>query len=435
MKTLRILIILFHSSKNIGDRAILESTIERFRNHIEDPEFLVVANYPEEPFFNNRQISVEPSPWVLVGKTDDKSIFSQIWRFIFGIFWALISKLSLSTTKELPGYLPQKWHNLFQTYLNADIIVGSGGNQFYSSGRYGWPFPLNAMSVWLAHLFGKPLFTMPQSIGPLKRPWEKKLLAHLYRQNRMTFLRDNRSIQLAKKLDLVKNVSYAPDLAFRPSEVDSDKAKSFLNQWGFNKSDNNIGMTIIAPMGFALDKKQVENYYLTLKGLIEKMIRTIDCEVFLFRQVSGPTRLENDGIINEIIANKINSPEKKRVHVINQEFSPTLMMALYRQMDLFIASRLHSGIFALCGNVPTVFIGYLSKTMGVLEALGLDAWGKELSNINPENIWLLVNKAWDQKNRMRSDLKRLMPHVFEQADKVIIKVLIDYQNLLRNSKS
>lgn len=434
MKTLRIIIILFHSSRNIGDRAILESTLTGFRNNIDDPEFIVVANYPEEPFFNNHQINVEPSPWVLVGKTDDKSIFSQIWQFIFGIFWALISKLSLSTIKDLPRYLPPKWHNLFQTYLNADIIVGSGGNQFYSTGRYGWPFPLNAMSVWLAHLFGKPLFTMPQSIGPLKRSWEKKLLGHLYRQNQMTFLRDNRSIQLAKKIDLVENVSYAPDLAFRPSEVDSKKAKSHLKQWGFNESSNNIGMTIIAPMGFALDKKQVENYYLTLKGLIEKLIRAIDCDVYLFRQVSGPTRLENDGIINEIIANKIDSSEKKRVHVINQEFSPMLMIAIYRQMDLFIASRLHSGIFALCGNVPTVFIGYLSKTMGVLEALGLDAWGIELSNINPENIWQLVKKAWDQKNRMRSDLKERMPQVFEQADKVIIEVLIDYQKLINNSK-
>ena len=426
MKFLRITIILFHSSQNIGDRAILESTIDRLRNVAENTEFVIVANYPEEPYFNSLNVVVEPSPWVHVGRTESQPFFCQIYRFLFGIFWAFISKLFLLNKRGLPSFIPHHWRSLFQTYLDADIIIGSGGNQFYSSGRFGWPFPLNAMSVWLAHLFQKPLFILPQSIGPLKRTWERYLLASLYRKNRLTFLRDNRSLQLAKTLDLCENVFYAPDLAFRSIDFEPSKAICELRQYGFNESKNKIGMTIIAPMGFALNKNEVENYYSTLKGLIERMIQTINCEVYLFRQVSGPTDLENDGLVNEIIASRIKSPEKESVHVVNREYSTDLMMALYGQMDLFVASRLHSGIFALCGRRPTVFIGYLSKTMGVLEALGLETWGLELQNINHENVWQLVEKAWEQRYSIGSYLNELMPQVFQQTDRVITKILDDY---------
>jgi len=433
VKSLRIVIILFHSSQNIGDRAILESTIDRLRVMAENTEFVIIANYPEEPYFNRMNIVVEPSPWVHVGKTENQPFFYQLFHFLFGIGWAFISKLFLLSRKDLPFFVPHRWRNLFQTYLDADIIIGSGGNQFYSSGRFGWPFPLNAMSVWLAHIFQKPLFIMPQSIGPLKRIWERYVLASLYRKNRLTFLRDNRSLSLAKRLNLSKNVIYAPDLAFRSIDLDSKKAIRELEQWGFNESTFRIGMTIIAPMGFALNKNEVENYYSTLIGLIERMIRTINCEVYLFRQVSGPTDLENDGLVNELISSRIKSPEKESVHVVNCEYSTDLMMALYGQMDLFVASRLHSGIFALCSRRPTVFIGYLSKTMGVLEALGLETWGLELRNINHENVWQLVENAWEQRCAIGSYLNELMPQVFQQTDSVIKKIQDDYKRLIENS--
>jgi len=57
---------------------------------------------------------------------------------------------------------------------------------------------------------------------------------------------------------------------------------------------------------------------------------------------------------------------------INQAVKPALLKACYGYMQAFLASRLHSGVFALGMNVPTIFIGYLSKTHGVLEALGLE---------------------------------------------------------------
>jgi len=400
---------------------------------MKNAEFIIVANYPKEPFFRDQNVIVEPSPWVHVGKTEDKPFYCQLFWFVLGILWALISKMFLIAKKDLPAFIPKNWRGLFQTYLDADIIIGSGGNQFYSSGRFGWPFPLNAMSVWLAHLFQKPLFIMPQSIGPLKRAWERYVLASLYRKNRLTFLRDNRSLQLANRLKLNGSVFYAPDLAFRNIDFDPNNAIGVFEKLGFDESVNNIGMTIIAPMGHALNKDDVENYYSTLKGLIERMINTLHCEVYLFRQVSGPTPLENDGLVNETIASRIKGPEKESVHVVNQEFPTDLLMALYEQMDLFIASRLHSGIFAICGRRPTVFFGYLSKTMGVLEALGLETWGIELENMTPENVWCLVNRAWAQRSSIISYLNELMPQVFQEGDRVILKVLDDYNTMLKES--
>lgn len=424
MKSLNLLIVLVHSSKNIGDRAILESTVTRFRKVLHDPRIVVLANYPDEAYFKSVDYQVEPSPWVLVGKTYDRPTVYQIASFLIGIGWALLTRLSLLFTEGIPVFVPQKWRNLFQGFLDADLVIGSGGNQFYASGKYGWPFPLNAMSVWLAHLFKKPFYGMPQSIGPLKRKWEINLLTSLYRDNKITFLRDRKSMRLAEEIGL-HNVNYAPDLAFSPNDVKVGEAIRELKKFGFNENKHNVGMTVIGPMGRALDRGQVDLYYEIIALTIEHMMETFECDVYIFRQVSGPSKLEDDGLANVHVCNKINPSFATQLHLINEEFPPSVLMSLYQPMDLFIASRLHSGIFSLCSKVPTVFIGYLSKTLGVLESLGLETWGVELSNLEPKKLWNLIHSAWEQKDHLHKQIEEMLPLIFKQTEEVINYVVDD----------
>jgi polysaccharide pyruvyl transferase WcaK-like protein len=116
------------------------------------------------------------------------------------------------------------------------------------------------------------------------------------------------------------------------------------------------------------------------------------------------------------------------VHILNETLPPDLLRACYREMDLFIASRLHSGIFALCENVPTVFIGYLSKTVGLLQALGLENWGIELAELTEIKLWERVKKAWERRKDLKTELQKLMPEVIQQARSVSERILKNHES-------
>jgi polysaccharide pyruvyl transferase WcaK-like protein len=422
-KPRQVLITNVHSAENLGDRAILEATLEAFQQALPNPTLVVSTNYPKEDFFQQGAFQVVPSPWVLVGRTAGRGTAAQIVGFMEGVGWAFLARLWHRRGRPLPGIIPNKWREVFQVYLESDLVAGIGGNQFYSSGRFGWPLPLNALSVWLAHHFGKAFCTLPQSIGPLKRKWERRLLGKLYRQNAITFLRDTRSLELARALDLPQEtIAYAPDMAFRRSPCSRAEALAKLVPLGFAPDQKAVGMTIIAPMGHALDSDAMKRYYAVLADTIERVITDLECEVFLFRQVSGPSDLENDGLANVRVAESLTTG-REHVHILNETLPPDLLRACYREMDLFIASRLHSGIFALCEGVPTIFIGYLSKTMGLLRALGLAAWGIPLSELTQRDLWDVLEALWSKRAAHRETLARLMPETMQSVEKVVPAIL------------
>ena len=429
---MKILIILFHSTRNIGDLAILEATIARLKDNLEAPEFTLLANYPDEPYFDQKGIKVVPSPWAIVGKSNGRSLFHQLTYFLAGIFYALMTCLSLKFSDTLPSFVLGRWRVLFQSYLDAQIVIVSGGNQFYSSGRFGWPFPLNAMSLWLAHVFRKPVYTIPQSIGPLKRSWERWLIKILYRRNRMTFVRDKTTLRLAQDL-IIPGVNYAPDFAFMQRTGDAHKARRILENRHVISERKNLGMTIIAPMGLALNRDLVNRYYDILAKIITKSVVELDYDVCIFRQVSGPSPVEDDGQANQLVVSKLEKTVMDRVHIIDGGYPPDIFESLYQHMDLFIASRLHSGIFAMCKNVPTVFIGYMSKTLGVLEALNLDQWCIEFAELDEKALWQLVNSMVNQRVEIQADIAGLMPEVFQQAEAVIPKIISDYNEVTRKN--
>lgn len=82
---------------------------------------------------------------------NDKKLIQQLLLFLVGIVKSLFARV---TPPNKQANLT-KWEQLFAAYRIADLVVAVAGNQFYSTGRYGWPFPVNLQAVWLANKFKK----------------------------------------------------------------------------------------------------------------------------------------------------------------------------------------------------------------------------------------------------------------------------------------
>ena len=410
-----ILIINFHSTKNAGDFSLLMAAVDILNAAFESPRIIVSANWPNENAYRDLKIEVVPSFWTLAGVSRDKNIIKQIHKLLWSFLKIALLRKQKNNCDVEPNLLP--WRQLLMSYQCADLVVGVSGNQFYSTGRFGWPFPASMCSVAMAHIYKKPLYILPQSIGPLKRVWEKMFLRSTYRKARKVFLRDNKSMQLAKEIGLpLHKVDYAPDPAFQLKPALNHEALNILKGYGYTNSIPALGVTIIAPMGHSLVEDEVKNYYSVITSGLEKFLRTYNAKVMIFNQVSGPTINEDDSYFSEMICKKLQNKSLNIIHV-NEQLNPRLLKACYGYMTAFVASRLHSGIFSLSMLVPTLFIGYLSKTKGLLNACGLDDSLVEIKDLTEELFWEKLTTIWGNLEAEKAKIKIVLPNILAETTK------------------
>jgi polysaccharide pyruvyl transferase WcaK-like protein len=85
-----------------------------------------------------------------------------------------------------------------------------------------------------------------------------------------------------------------------------------------------------------------------------------------------------------------------------------MLKACYGQMDLFIASRLHSGIFAIGAGTPTLFLGYLTKTQGITTRLGLSNYFLDINEISQSKLMERINYLNDHSADVVAEIQQAL---------------------------
>jgi colanic acid/amylovoran biosynthesis protein len=91
--------------------------------------------------------------------------------------------------------------------------------------------------------------------------------------------------------------------------------------------------------------------------------------VTLFAQCRGPSQSEDDRRVVRRLDEQVGCSQ--RIVLVEDALTPEALQAAYGQMDYFVGTRMHSVILALNAGVPALAIGYLAKTAGIMEDLGL----------------------------------------------------------------
>lgn len=381
---------------NAGDLGLLISARDFLFSAFPSCEITVLANWPDEPAFRENGFSVVPSTFSLSGLDKDLSVFHQIQNFLI-----TIGQLCNANSKRL--FLNPGVNQFRSSYYKADLVMSVPGNQFFSKGRFGWPFPVNIADILLAHYYHKPLIVLPQSIGPLNRWWEKALIRNGYGKARWIFLRDDCSLKLAESLGLpLEKVRYVPDLALGLCPGNSDNAIKILKSYGVDLTRPTLGVTLISRMSRSLNREAISRYYEVIKASLAKFARMFRIQLVFFNQVTGPMIEENDGIPTERIVTSLMQDGIEAIH-IEEKLSPAMLKACYGQMDAFLATRLHSGIYAIGMLVPTLFIGYLTKTRGVVKSLNLEDDFIDITELSPEIVLSKLTSLW--VNRYEKNIK------------------------------
>jgi colanic acid/amylovoran biosynthesis protein len=183
-------------------------------------------------------------------------------------------------------------------------------------------------------------------------------------------VRERRSLDLLQQLGCAQRALRLPDMAFGAPSGLPAAALALLDHAGRPATPHafRVGMTVLNWSGQSFTFTRQEAYEDAMLACIDTLTAQGGV-VVLFAQCRGPSVAEDDRLVGARLRARSALPE--RVFLIEEPLSPSALQAAYGQMDYFIGTRMHSVILALNAGVPALAIGYLHKTSGVLEELGM----------------------------------------------------------------
>ncbi len=426
---MKILVINIHSTANAGDAVLLDVTLQKLREFFPGCELILSMN-DADGYAGSEPVVSSFTAWF-----KNSSRHGAQWRC-----WPLLLAPWLLLQSVLAAAVYRCWQRSFwlamslrqrtlvQAYLEADLVVSCPGNFLYSSGLIGIPFLLAIWTITYAWLAGKPVYMMPQTIGPLRRRWEYAVLRWLLPKLRVVLLRDQNSLALCTAAGIHHPRCYlTPDIAFLFAGAAPAAGQMLIAEQGMDPHTQRplLGVTVINWGAQNRRFTQQMAYEQAVARVIQFFITEYNGACLLFPQVHGPTPAEDDRIPARRVCAQL-AQLGARVQVVEREVTPAQLKAAYGQMDLFIGTRLHSNIFALTEIVPVLAIAYQYKTQGIMQMLGLQAWVIDIEKVSEDALIALLQQLWVQRTAVQAELRARIPALQHQAHTILAYVRDDY---------
>ncbi len=432
----RILLINLHSSWNAGDNALTQEALRQLDTQFPSAHFTLAMNDPDS-HSGKGEVVGSFTAWV---KPIEKqgSAGWRWWAFPGLVVQSLLAQAGYRLTGRPWLFLvaPER-QRLLEAYFRADLVISSAGNFLYTSGRFGLPFLLALFSIYYGLLAGKPVYTLPQTLGPITRDRERFLTKKVLCGVRIVLVRDPISADVWKTWG-IQGAQWAlhPDLAFSMAQGEGrEEAIALLTEFSVRRDPARpcLGITLINWGAQNQRFSRQGPYEEAIEAAIRAFLSSYGGQVVLFAQVHGPTQAQNDLVpARRVLARLADLGD--RVVLMDRWVAPPVLKAAYGQMDLFIGTRLHSNIFALSQAVPVIAIGYQYKTRGVMRMLGLEPWVLDIEQVNGNTLVPLLHQAWAERSHTRAHLLETIPQVREQASKAGLLIASDFRSLVSGVK-
>jgi colanic acid/amylovoran biosynthesis protein len=419
---MKILVVNLHSSANAGDHVLTQETVRQLQEAFPGAAITLAMNDPGS--YHGPATTVDSfMTWV------KRSRHWQWWK-VPGLFiLTVVAAVGHRVAGPRILYLvPRPYRILLQAYLEATFVVSSAGNFLYSSGRIGLPFLISIYTMAYALLAGKPLYNMPQTVGPMRRSWEKRLVRWVVNRMPLFLVRDVISQdQLEEAGAWHSGCHVVPDLAFAVKPASRSSGEALLRDHSVVPGTSPLlGVTLINWGAQNIIFKGQENYENAVAAAIRSFVDEQGGRCVLFSQVCGPTAAEDDRVpairVRDALADLGDA-----VVIIDQVVEAGTLKSAYGYMDIFMGTRLHSNIFALTEIVPVITIQYQPKTRGVLRMLGLEEWIIVIEEVTSHDLSARLERLWHERYTLRTYIRRQLATVVSEASHIGALLANDYR--------
>ena len=348
------------------------------------------------------------------------------WRFwlrnniAFLLFLTVLIKLLPFPT------LRRRWigrNDCLHQLDESDLVVAiSGGDSFsdiYGLERLLYVSLPQVLALWA----GKPLVLLPQTLGPFKGRFAQAIAKYILRRAKLVYSRDHAGVKLgaqmlaatgaAGKLRFCYDVGFALD-PMPPQQVDvvglefSPKPPTILV--GLNVSGLLFigGYTRRNMFGFKVE------YPKLIYDLIDFLVLQKRANVLLVPHVFGRDN-ESDAMVCARLYEALKDQYPGRIGLVRGSYNEGEIKHIIGICDFFIGSRMHACIAAVSQNIPTVPMAYSDKFLGVMQTIGIEANVVDLRKMDEEEIFNVIDRAFEHRAEVQQQLAHTMPQVTESV--------------------
>jgi polysaccharide pyruvyl transferase CsaB len=339
---------------NLGDEAILESIINQIRSTV-NAEITVFSRNAED---TRRRYNVEHVvPVRTVGR---KEVQPEIDRL-----------------------------DLF--------IIGGGGILYDADAR------TYLREAFLAHEKGIPTMFYGVGAGPLRDPAVQKEVQRALDAASVVTVRDRPSLRTLEDAGVRREITVTADpaLLLKPGPC----RHSVLEAEGIDPRRRLIGISVREPGAAAPDINE-EHYHQLLANTADYFIDRYDSEV-----VFVPMEHKFDLHQAHAVGARMIWPDHARI--LQGTYTPAQIMTIIKNFEFVVGMRLHFLIFAAIQDVPFVALPYSKKVLGFIQELNMET--PPLQYINSGRLIAHVDKAWDQRDRIREQIRQHLPSLQQRA--------------------
>ena len=388
-------------ANNRGDEAAQRSMINCLGVSMPDVKFTVLTIYP-----NGLHLQKD----VKILRTFSAT---KTTGFII-VLWAAFRAFGL----RLPTFSNPKLNALRQM-ADADIIISAPGGPYIGDLYASHEIREHLFHIFLSKIMRKPLMIYAPSMGPFNSRKRNILRRYLLNKAEIITLRDSISKEYLEGLKLTKPLIYlTADSAFQDTiNLEKDKIESIMLAEKImdhqNANPNRKPLVGITPTGpnwnfrdSATPQEEQKRYNKIMADTIDYLVDAFDATIVFFPQLYGKS--DDVPLINQIIELVL---RKDNVRVLSNKWDSEVQQAIISQMDFVIGNRYHSVIFALKAEIPTICLAYEHKSLGIMQAVKLDKYVINITELTYELLIDKINQAWNQREEIRRVLRTQMPTI------------------------
>jgi polysaccharide pyruvyl transferase CsaB len=288
---------------------------------------------------------------------------------------------------------------VWRTLGSARLLISGGGSlvQDVTSARSALYY---LGTMFAARRYGVPVAVLGQGVGPILRPWIRRLAAQAFAQADVISVRDLESARTLEALGVEREIHLGADLALLAPSADPDAVQTRVAAEGLDRAPIRVGVAVRAWPGMR-DPEELG------RG-IGRFAETFGARIAVF-----PFDSDQDREVSAAVA-------RGAVGRVVEARTPQEMLGLVGAMDLMVAVRLHGIIFSAVHAVPAVALAYDPKVAAFMSEVGLpgllpvDSTGLAVAEA--------MSRAWDGRIALRSRLRAAVPRLRDRAEAGIERV-------------
>lgn len=283
-----------------------------------------------------------------------------------------------------------KFSELIKGIRKTDLLISGGGSllQDVTSTR-SLLYYLAVMT--LAKLFRKPVMVYANGIGPIDKSGNRFLTKTVLNHVNLITLRDEDSKSYLEKMNIKnKNMAVTADPVFTLDASPQNLVNDILIKEGIPKDKKFIGISI-RPW------KRAENLIQIISKVVDYITKEYNVNVILI-PMHYPEDLD---ISNKVLENV----DKSSCFVIKDQYAVEEIMGIIKELDMIIAMRLHSLIYAATQEIPMVGLVYDPKVEGILYSLEMNHMSN-VENLDYHHLIENIDFVWNNKEELREILKQ-----------------------------